>query len=625
MRRRRAEFNRAPGVGSLVVLLAIVMLLGTLMFSADSSQASSSQAASLQSASLQTASLQTASLQTQCPEGEVLSSNGVTCEIDPTYQPPCPDGEILDPTGLRCEPIQTDSPCPFGEKLDAAGLNCIPDEPANDSPCPPGQVLDAAGIRCIADVNFVPDSQACEPGFEVAADGETCVAVGPTCGPGEVLDTDGTCTSTFSCSEGLILTSDLLSCVSGGCPDDELLSVDGSRCVAKDTTCPDGSPRPVGGACLVVDVVENADGTTEVTVRCDPADLFCQALINECAEQKAAGSEAADADCADPRTSCPEGDQACEEANERLVDCATADAGVSDDDSGDSDGGSPSDRRNPCDDLCPRLHRLDVSGECVEYLDPTHPCVSFGRVPTGVTTNAELDRYSYLAGTGQCVTRVEFLRRLANFEAAAGAELDALELLRATTSTYLTVEEQLAELQLQLVVADAAVATFTAAAAEADLERDSNEKLLVETRKQLQRERERLRAEVLEVFTRGGNDVAVAKAVLSAETITEIGVSRVYGRALLADQVRILERVVDLEIETEALGQALELAAAEVEASLAEAVEATDEISRLLELADALRAEQLARRDEEAALVSVLREDKAEFAPGARHLRPSIA
>ena len=97
-----------------------------------------------------------------------------------------------------------------------------------------------------------------------------------------------------------------------------------------------------------------------------------------------------------------------------------------------------------------------------------------GTVPPGITKNAVLDGYSFLAGLGTCVTRTEFLRRLGNFEAAAGAEADALTLLRETTSSYLTIEDQLAELDQLLIDAELDVRSFTEAAAQADFEREGD-------------------------------------------------------------------------------------------------------------------------------------------------------
>lgn len=554
----------------------------------------------------------------ECPEGSVLSDNGVTCELDVSEADSvCPEGKELDAAGLMCVDIDEGNPesvCPEGQQLDAAGLLCVDSAIANadpTDPCSPGQELDEAGLRCIDSPDEDgddDDAQACDPGYSLGADRETCIADGPKCENDEVLDTDGTCVKTFRCSPGLILASNLLSCLSDGCPDGELLAVDGRRCLAPDSNCPDGSPRPIGGACLVVETIEGEDGT-EVVVRCDAADSFCQARIKLCAEDRAAGAADLEAQCEDPRGSCDDQDDECALANDRLVECATREKGEDDDRPvaiGRAD--------DPCDDLCPSLHRLDPSGECVEFLDPKHPCVSFGRVPAGVTTNDELNGYSYLAGTGQCVTRGEFLRRLGNFEAAAGAEADALTLLRETTSSYLTVEGQLAELEQRLVDTERDVRAFSADAAEADAARADNIKSLAATQKRLERERQLLRSEVVGVFVLGGTEVAIETAVLHATNVTEIGVARAYGRALLDDQVNNIERIERLEAEAVDLALALDQALAEVQASLAAAVSSSESLDTLLNEAERLRADQLARRDEEAELVAELRANKAQFA-----------
>lgn len=585
---RRANFSRP-----LLLVLIASLLLALLTFS--STPSSSAQ---------------------ECPEGSILSDNGVTCELDVGQNDPiCPAGEELDAAGLLCVPIavETSSVCPAGEQLDAAGLFCEPIPAVDDgSPCPPGQELDAIGINCVASENTDGGAAGttCQAGYSLGADGQTCIADGPSCANNEILNDNGECQQTFQCPDDLILASDLLSCISDRCPDGELLAVDGRRCVAESSDCPDGSPRPRGGSCLVVETFEAADGTTEVVVRCAEADSFCQARIKQCSDERAAGASDLGEECEDPRGSCDDGDEECAASNERLIQCATRDLG-----GGDLGGevriGGPDD---PCTDLCPDLHRLDASGECVEFLDPRHPCVSFGRVPPGVTTNAQLDGYSYLAGLGQCVTRVEFLRRLGNFEAAAGAEADALSLLRETTSSYLTIEGQLAELDQRLIDAERDIREFTAAAAAADQERLDNAKLLLFTQKQLAREQALFREEVLQIFVIGGNDALVEEAVLAATNVTEISVAQLYGRTVLDDQVALIDRVATLEGQAADLAVSLDLAAEEVATSLASAVDSADSLEELREQAQDLRAQQLERRDEEAELVAELRENKAEFA-----------
>jgi len=556
------------------------------------------------------------SLAQECPEGSVLSSNGVTCELDLSVPDTvCPAGQELDGAGLQCIPIQTndaDAICPAGQQLDAAGLLCenIP-VVEEDSVCPAGQKLDGAGLRCVQDESApAVAASPCDEGYSLGRDGETCIADGPSCGSGEVVNDQGECVRTFQCSDGMILASDLLTCISDRCPDGELLSVDGRRCVAETQTCPDGSPRPIGGACLVVETVQDSEGNVNVVVRCAEADVFCQARVKKCSEDRAEGATDQGAECADPRGACDEGDAACAESNDRLVTCATRDTAEGEEDAPVSIGG----KDDPCADLCPRLHRLDPSGECIEFLDPKHPCVISGTVPRRVVTNRELDGFSFLAGLGQCVTKSEFLRRLGNFEAAAGAEADALTLLRETTSSYLTVEGQLAELDQLLIEAEQQIDEFTAAAADADERRQENARKLLSTQKQLDRERALLREEVRHVFVNGGNDALIEEAVLSATNVTEIAVAQLYGRVLLDDQIANIERVEELEQETQELAVSLEAAAEEVQASLDAAIESADSLAKLQTEAEMLRVEQLERRDQEAELVAELRENKANFA-----------
>lgn len=554
----------------------------------------------------------------ECSEGTVLSENGVSCELDvSSNEDICPEGQELDSAGLLCEEIDNGSPvdiCPEGQELDGAGLLCIEIMVEQGSVCPAGEELDAAGLMCVEselEEGEEAPTSACTSGYSLGRDGETCIADGPSCDRDEVFNDEGECVKTFRCLDGLILASDLLSCISDRCPDGELLSVDGKRCVTPDSDCPDGSPRPLGGACLVVETIVGEDGETKVVVRCAEADSFCQARIKQCSDERAAGSSDLGVECADPRGACDDADEACAESNDRLVECATRDDG------GEGDDGEPvaiGRADDPCADLCPRLHRLDPSGECVEFLDPRHPCVISGTVPPGIRTNVVLDGYSFLAGLGSCVTRVEFLRRLGNFEAAAGAEADALTLLRETTSSYLTLEGQLAELDQLLIDAERDVRGFAEDAAQADIERENNAKLLLFTQKRLARERALLSEEALQVFVIGGNDALIETAILSATNITEISVAQAYGRALLDDQVSNITAVEQLERQAQELSIALDRAANEVQASLSSAVASAAGLDTLREEAQALRQEQLDRRDDEAELVAELRENKASFA-----------
>jgi len=538
---------------------------------------------------------------------------------DVSAQTDCSEGTVLSDDGVTCEPAGGDStgPCPEGQRLDAAGLVCEEIVESVGS-CPPGERPNGLGTAC----EPIPDADGpgCETGFSLGADGSTCIAIGPRCAQDEVLGDDGECVRSFRCPSGLILASDLLSCLSDGCPAGEVPSVDGKRCLTPDTDCPDGSPRPAGGSCLVVETVEGEDGV-QVIVRCEEADAFCQARVKQCAEERAAGDGEGGDSCEDPRTTCSDAEASCEEANERLVECAIR--GLGDDEGEDgaaddeADSAAPDGqpvRFDPCDDLCPPLHALDAAGECTEYLDPLHPCVSFGQLPGGVETNAELDGFAYLAGTGECVTKVEFLRRLDNFEAAAGAEAEALALLRETTAAYLTADERIAELDAARIRAENDVRLFAEAAADADTERIQNEKELHQTRKFLEREQRVLEAEVLQVYVTGGPDAAIEAALLAVDDVNDIGLVQSYGRALLDNQIDNIDRIRALEAASVALGVELERAAAEVQQALDAAIEARASIAEVLTMTEELRVEQLSRRAEEAAMVAQLREDKGRYA-----------
>lgn len=508
----------------------------------------------------------------------------------------CGSGTVRNPESGQCvldvgqyDEARNGAACDEGLVLNADATACV----SASTGCPEGETKDADGTCSGGTVA----TSACEDGYTLGPDAQTCIADTPECPRGQAGGDDGECINIRRCEEGLILAADLLTCVSDGCPDGQILSVDGARCISPNTKCPDGSPRPLGGSCLVVETKG-----TEIEVRCDQGDQFCQALVKQCAQDRAAGKTDLDTNCEDPRGSCPAGDAECQVANERLEKCAAF--------SGSDD---PADEQ-ACDDLCPKLHRLDRAGQCVEYLDPTHPCVSFGRVPDGVTTNEQLNRYAYLAGTAQCVTRTEFLRRLANFEAAAEAEAEALMLLRDTTSSYLDVERELDGLNETLDAVGAEVAALRNTAAAADLQRVEAEAALGAARRELHGAVDKLRADAVSLFISGGTDTVVAAAVMQASTLSEVVLARAYGQAIVATQTDNIERV--LRLETESLAKAEEFAEAKAlaEESLSEALDSLSGLKILLGEAERLRAEQLERRDEEAALVSQLRSEKAAHA-----------
>lgn len=545
----------------------------------------------------------------ECPEGSYLSDQNRCTTLFG-----CPPGQIRgietecikDPALEQAEEAEksaserTPEDCAEGEYLSEDG-RCI-----TFSGCALDETRDDQG-ECKKDPAKAAPAEptnTCDAGFELGADGETCISSGADCPRGEVAGDDGVCVKARQCDAGMVLAADLLTCKSGGCPEGELLAVDGSRCIAPDSTCPDGSPRPISGTCLVVDKCEQDCEEGEVRVRCASEDLFCQALVKQCAEDRAAGTADGEGNCADPRGNCADGDDECTQANDRLIECSLEREEV----------GEEVTRIESCDKLCPRLHTLDAAGECIEYLDPTHPCVSFGVVPSGITTNDQLNAYSFLAGTGQCVTRTEFLRRLGNFEAAAGAEADAIALLRKTTSAYLTVEEQIEGLETELDKSRVQVVDLRDDAADADLRRADKQEELGETRVELAAQREILKKEAVEFFVSGGDETAVAMAVLNAKNIDDVGKSLTYGRLVLQDQVKTIDRVAALEVATELQAEELKASVVEAREAVSSALSAKTDLETLLTDVQQLREDQLERRNQEAEIVSDLRADKAAYA-----------
>lgn len=553
---------------------------------------------------------------TRCPAGYVLDSTGQYCEpfvadATPTPDPSnrCTQGYVLDPHESLCvtptpvgQPSTSigDAQCPPGQVLDVTRQYCqTPEEKAaetkaKDQPCPPGQTLGDDGKYCVKETPTPVSNgaQSCSSGLVLSPDGKTCVKEGDSCPQGKVLNEKGNCVSRRKCADGLLLGSDLLTCTSR-CESNELVSVDGSRCVAKNDRCPDGSLRPQGGACLTV--VREGD---EILVRCAPADQYCQARVKQCVQARGGGPEAVN-ECSDPRKNCSEDDEACQKANQRIIDCASVE--------------DIENKTEACDALCPEFHRLGADGSCEEYLDPLHPCVLFNAVPRGVVTNEALRNFSYLAGTGQCVTRVEFLRRLDNFEAAAGAEADALNALRATTSEYLTVEGQIAELEQRMQASELRIQELQVLLAETDERRIATEQNLVLTRERLAEERETLSGQVLEYFVAGG-DHAIIAAALKATSISEIAITQAYGELVIQDTVETIDVVSQLEQATEQLNSEIAQIIADSESQLAEASNRRSDIQSLLADAEQLYEEQEQRRIKEAELVAELREDKADTA-----------
>lgn len=499
----------------------------------------------------------------------------------------CPQGTEANSEGVCLAKIESEtdtdreSSCAEGERLNEAGIFCVP--------IPPEELSESAG--------------SCDEGYVLAQDGQTCVADIVECPKDRYLDDNGKCVLGMVCPEGMVMSSDRLVCQTGRCPEGEVLSPDRKRCIAPPQTCPDGSPRPETGACLVVERVRDSTGKENVVVRCAKEDTYCQARMRRCAQARAAGLT--DEDCNDASAVCSGDKQTCADATERLKKCA---------DMSEEEASTLGSDEDPCATLCPALHRLSPSGECVEYLDPTHACVIYNKVPPSVTTNAQLENYSYLVGLSQCVTKAEFLRRLGNFEAAAEAEADAIKVLRETTSDYISIESTLVEKRSELQELEAQIEGYATQVAQASSRNEELETILEATQKELAQEVENLKVEAVQVFITGDPRIALESAVLYSSNITEISAAGVYGRAFVDTQVGDIERIKELEAEqNRARLEIVEIQAA-AQSALESARGTQEEVSAILESLTELRVQQNVQREREAEIVAGLRDDKAQHA-----------
>lgn len=498
--------------------------------------------------------------------------------------------------------------CPPGTEANSDG-DCLATITEEETPpkhgCPPGHEPDAVGIKCVPiSADKTAEGTTCEQGYVLGADGQTCVAQVKQCPKDRYLDDNGKCVLGMICPEGMVMSSDRLQCRTGKCPDGEVLSPDAKRCMAPTQTCPDGSPRPATGSCLVVEQVTDAQGNQDVVVRCAKDDTFCQARLRKCAEARAAGET--DQDCGEPEAVCNADEKTCKAATERLKKCAELSAG--------ENSAAIGSEQDPCAKLCPELHRLSPSGECVEYLDPTHACVIYGKVPESVTTNAQLDNYSYLVGLGQCVTKAEFLRRLGNFEAAAEAEAEAIKVLRETTSDYISIETTLAEKRSELLELEAQIEGYATQVAQASSRRSELETILEETQLRLSQEIEDLKIEAVEVYIYGDPQIALESAVLYSSNASEIAAAGVYGLAFVDTQIGDIAMIKALEAKQNRAREAIIETEQAAELALSSARAIQQEVSAILDSLTDLRVEQNIQREREAEIVAELREDKATHA-----------
>lgn len=269
---------------------------------------------------------------------------------------------------------------------------------------------------------------------------------------------------------------------------------------------------------------------------------------------------------------------------------------------------------NTCRPVCPSGFRLEGDGTCSEILNPSHPCVVAGRVPSGVVSNAVLNGYAYLSGTRECVTHAEFQRRVSNFEAAAGNEKSALDSLNSLTTEVLALEQDLADLEARLAAARSLVRDAKAGVVEAAGDLTDTRATLSRVRRQLVAERKLFERQAIEAYMGGGDAEAVSGAMLSTGSANLFRTTLDYADAVLADRRTTIRRIETLEVEAKDLRDQVEQ---RVEASRARTVEATDVEAQLTELLEAQRdliEEHGLLLNDSAEQVAEIRSRKSEFA-----------
>jgi len=266
-----------------------------------------------------------------------------------------------------------------------------------------------------------------------------------------------------------------------------------------------------------------------------------------------------------------------------------------------------------CVSICDEGFRW-ADGDCIEILNPGHPCVAAGRVPPGITTNAQLAGYAYLPGTGECVTAGEFARRLSNFEASASDEKDAVTELTDISAEMLTLEADLIGIETELENAreEFAAATTAAWLAEQGVEEAAAD--LEDVEAQLAEQRAVFEVQAVAAYMEGGDIEQFSPAIGGAESAQELSTSREYSESVLADRDRLIRNVETLEVETQDRRDAYVGAQ---ESAQADADKAADLEARLV---DVLRQQeetidqQNIKLTESAELVSDIRGRKSEFA-----------
>jgi len=357
------------------------------------------------------------------------------------------------------------------------------------------------------------------------------------------------------------------------CPEGQILAPDGVTCGIPVSECPPGTVLGPDGA--ICEPIDDGEG--------DPADDGA-GDEGEQGEGEGDEDEAGEGDDEPGELECPDG--------EEITDGACA----------------------PPPPRCPEGFALGANDECYEILDPGHSCVSAGRIPSGVTTNAELNGFTFLPGTGECLPNSEFRARVANFEATVDEERDALTQLRETNNEVVAIEASLIDIDRQLRDVRRQMLAAETEASRAKIRRDASAKELWAVSSELERQRAVLQDEAVSVYMGGGHSEQVAQVLLGIDKPNDFEASIDYAQALFDNQQRTIDAVLVLEEETAEL-------VVELEDAIGEANSATDAIVEVENEFERLRLEQLqllqekdARRLAEAEQISAIRENKSEYA-----------
>jgi len=125
---------------------------------------------------------------------------------------------------------------------------------------------------------------------------------------------------------------------------------------------------------------------------------------------------------------------------------------------------------------------------------------------------------------------------------------------------YREIQQQSAELLTQLSMLEGGLASAQddlekaeTALAEAEARRTKTEARLADAERELERERERLRARAIAAYMGGTAGTSSESAILGAESIDEVGVSRAYSNAVVDDDRQLISRTAQLRDEADRL------------------------------------------------------------------------